>query len=111
SGNDIPSSITLDTLGNVYVCGSGIKELTGVGTNSILVKYDADGNEVWHKEFNGTANGHDKAIKVELDSNNIYLAGFSNETGSNVDYYIMKLTESTNIQNISSSLPSGYFLE
>ncbi len=91
-GYDFPSSICLDTEGNIYVSGrftsiadfdpnEGVFNLTAVGgttqggsVDSYILKLDSDGNFIWANRLGGS--GADSGIAVKLDSGgNAYSTG------------------------------------
>ncbi len=109
-------SISVDTAGNVYVCGyfkntvnfnpDGLFELTSNGIwDSFVLKLDADGNFIWAKSFGGTDS--DVGLFIQCDQlDNIYISGNFRETvdfdpeigehweisNGESDAYILKLT-------------------
>lgn len=87
SGYSIPSSITADRDGNVYVTGS-----SNEGTMDYLtVKYLSDGNIEWAERYNGPDSFSDGASSVLLDElGNIYVCGSSQSATSTNDYLIIK---------------------
>ncbi|MEI8204543.1 MAG: SBBP repeat-containing protein [Bacteroidota bacterium] len=82
TGDDHASSIAADNGGNIYVTGyfSGIAyfgkiELKNIHSDDIfLVKYDANGNEIWAKQTGGKGKEHASALKLD-DKDNIYVTG------------------------------------
>ncbi len=94
-GYDLPNqyydhTITTDPLGNVYVVGytnstvgiasGGFQDIYGGGAfDAYLVKYDANGNQIWATYYGGS--GDDQGYAVSTDNNgNVYLAGFTSST-------------------------------
>jgi len=49
--NDSGNALKADKLGNVYVCGSEV-DLSS-GSNSILIKYNSAGTQLWTKRYSG----------------------------------------------------------
>lgn len=77
-GNDYdqPSALAVDASGNVYVTGTSID--SNINRDYATVKYDAAGNELWVKRYNGTINGYDAAYSLAVDaSGNVYVTGSS----------------------------------
>jgi uncharacterized delta-60 repeat protein len=71
-----PSALAVDSSGNVYVTGWA---QNSEGTNDFAtVKYDANGNELWVKKYNG---GFGLDIAVD-SSGNVYVQGTSGISGT-----------------------------
>jgi len=86
-------SVALDKDGNVYICGYVLNG-TNMTYDYILIKYDKDGNLLWHKVYDSSYN--DNAIGVAVDSsNNIYVTG-QTYNGSNYDYLTIKYDSNGN---------------
>jgi uncharacterized delta-60 repeat protein len=88
---DQANSLALDASGNVVVVGESDSDVSNITNDDFLVvKYDANGNQLWTKRFNDAGNTTDRAEKVVIDaSNNIYVAGRSNN-GTDDDYCVIK---------------------
>ena len=89
SSIDYANHIVVDTDGNSYITGwsGGANNLHDMTT----IKYDPDGNELWVKRYNGSADDNDYAYWLALDgSGNVYVAGQSVETGSDNDITTIK---------------------
>ena len=88
SSDDYAYSVTSDPTGNVYVAGSFQSAIINFGATSLtnaiangsnpdvfLVKYDANGNDLWAKRAGGVR--AEEAISVTADaSGNIYIVGW-----------------------------------
>ena len=86
---DIATSMAVDAAGNVYVTGYS----PGSPSNNdfATVKYDAGGNELWVKRYNGSGNGYDVAVALALDKfSNIYITGTSYNNFGDPDYATIK---------------------
>ena len=90
SGNSVDKAYALavDSSGNVYVTGqSG----SGAGADYATIKYDASGDQLWVKRYNGVGNAMDKAYALGLDAKeNVYVTGFSFGNGTDKDYVTIK---------------------
>ncbi|MEO8514318.1 MAG: SBBP repeat-containing protein [Ignavibacteria bacterium] len=88
-GNDDAQWMITDDSGNIYVTGSS-RSVTGFDDYA-TVKYNSEGQLQWDARYNGTANNSDKALKVVVDiSRNVYVTGWSNGSGSLLDYTTIK---------------------
>lgn len=87
--DDEGKSITLDTSGNVYVCGNSIGN--GSSDDYITIKYDTLGNVIWSARYN-YVNEADVAtsISVNAANGNVFVTGYSdgNSTASVTNYDI-----------------------
>ena len=89
NGYDVPTAIAADSSGGIYVAGF----TKGISTSYdfLLIKFNSQGDTVWSRRYNGTANGDDRAVKVAVDKNNfVILAGNANETGQGVNIVLIK---------------------
>ncbi|MBK8553188.1 MAG: SBBP repeat-containing protein [Ignavibacteria bacterium] len=83
------SAIALDQSGNVYVAGA----INGLTSNSDLAafKYNSSGVLQWARSLGGTGNSIDGAFSIAVDgSGNVYITGFSYNTGTLNDYTTIK---------------------
>jgi len=88
-GSDAPTDMTVDGTGNIYVTGQS----TGSGTNYdyATIKYDAAGNELWVRRYDGPsttlANDSDVAAALTVDANgNVFVTGNSSGDFATVKY-------------------------
>ena len=86
-------SVSVDSSGNVYVCGSS----DASGTNDFIVaKYDTSGAIQWQRRLGGAAS--EAGLSVSVDSSgNVYVCGRSSASGTN-DFIIAKYDTSGAIQ-------------
>ncbi len=73
---DGTSDMVLDNLGNVIITGSS----RGAGSQQdiVTIKYDQNGNRLWVKRYNGTANASDVPLSITVDMQaNVIVTGKS----------------------------------
>ncbi len=88
-GEDDAQWMTTDNAGNIYLTGSS-RSITGFD-DFATVKYNSNGVMQWDARYNGPGNNTDKALKVTVDSaGNVYVTGYSNGSGSLLDYATVK---------------------
>ena len=88
-GHDYLKAIATDNDGNIYVTGSSYK-ITGT-FDIITVKYDANGDTIWTRRYNGAGNGDDVVNDMLVDSlGNIFLCGSSFVSGNGIDCLTLK---------------------
>lgn len=94
NGEDIASSLRIDSQGNVYVSGWSMG--AGFGFDCVSIKYNALGFMQWYAAYNGTGNSNDYANAMILDSQgSFYIAGRANNSGSGDDYVLLKYGKSS----------------
>lgn len=89
NNEDHANSMVIDASGNVYVTGAS----TGNGTSQdyATIKYNSSGVQQWVARYNGPGNNTDGAIEIVIDgSNNIYVTGGSQGSGTSSDYATIK---------------------
>ncbi|MHA1438451.1 MAG: hypothetical protein ACTSPD_12825 [Promethearchaeota archaeon] len=85
--------ITYDDSGYIYQSGRTLS--WGTNKQSLIIKYDLDGNIIWNKSWGGT--NYYYADKVWLDSNkNVYFSTFYNTGGFIYDNVIVKMDPNGN---------------
>jgi len=83
---DIPRSIVVDYLGNVYVTG----ESRYISTDFLTIKYNSQGVKLWEKRF--ATPGQDIAYSIAIDEDrNVFVTGASVSNGKN-DCVTLKYT-------------------
>jgi len=86
---DIGYGIAVDASGNVYV--TGYETVAGEGENIWLRKYDSNGNEVWTRTYNGTADSWDRGYGIAVDaSGNVYVTGCEYVTDEGPNIWLRK---------------------
>ena len=89
SDRDEANAITVDDFPHIYV--TGFSTSTRKDMDYTTIKYDAEGNEVWSRIYNGPANANDDAYGIVVDwEGNIYVVGFSWGIGTQYDYVTTK---------------------
>ena len=91
AGNSIDEAraIAVDANGNVYVTGASY--FAANNDDYVTIKYDATGNQVWLKNYNGPGNATDEAWDIALDNNgNVFVTGGSAGSGTGEDYATLK---------------------
>ena len=86
---DSAKSVAVDGTGAVYVAGHSYSDSTF--HDYTTVKYDAKGNELWVKVYNGPGNSSDYAKGLVLDGfGNVVITGESEGSGTGTDYATVK---------------------
>lgn len=79
--SDHPYCLAVDDSGNVYVGGSGT-HIPGIW-DYLVVKYNPDGDTVWVRTYNGSADDEDYGTAMAIDgSGNMYITGRSHQSGT-----------------------------
>jgi len=91
---DIPSSISADADGNIFVTGLSIDTLGGqLNADYATIKYSSIGIEQWIRKYNGPADSSDYAYSIATDSiGSIYITGRSIGDGTGADYATISYT-------------------
>ncbi|CAN5393724.1 hypothetical protein BH09BAC5_BH09BAC5_22920 [soil metagenome] len=97
NGDDVPSAITIDAIGNVFVTGTSL----GVGlfnTDYATIKYNNSGVQQWVKRYN-FAGLPEVATDIALDNvGNVIVCGASASSILNSDFTIVKYNKITGVQ-------------
>ena len=94
---DIPSRMTTDHEGNVYIVGRSVGDSSG--TDMLTLKYSRRGERLLTLRYNGVANSWDEADAVVVDdSDNIYVGGFSYVTSNSSEGVILKYSTTGSLQ-------------
>ncbi|MEO0118908.1 MAG: SBBP repeat-containing protein [candidate division WOR-3 bacterium] len=93
---DKVTALFVDNQGNVYVTGGSYG--SGTSYDYATLKYDASGNLLWARRYNGPGNGEDYAYALFVDNDgNVYVTGHSKGSGTNFDYATLKYDASGNL--------------
>ena len=88
SRNDYAASITTDTAGNVYMAGKTYGSFAGSsnrgGYDLFVSKFDAQGIELWTRQFGGTGDDLPRSIATD-SSGNAYLTGVLSQPGASLE--------------------------
>jgi len=87
---DVPSDITVDMNGNIYVTGLSRSGSTAGTEDIATVKYNANGVQQWVNRYNGSGNGLDVGNSIYYSSGYVYVAGTTYRSGTNSDYIVIK---------------------
>jgi uncharacterized delta-60 repeat protein len=82
-------SVAVDASGNVYAGGWSYGGASGY--DYAAIKYNSTGTQQWASRYNGTGNAGDLGTAMTIDAaGNIYIAGYSDGSGTNSDYSTVK---------------------
>jgi hypothetical protein len=111
-----PVKLAVSPAGNVYVAITKVDQIpnpapgSGPGTtvNTIAVKYDTSGKQVWTKEAPPTPDQYNSAVSVRLDAGeNVYVLVFSLSNSQVHDSFIAKYDSNGNLLNTYGSSQLG----
>ncbi|MEO8210093.1 MAG: SBBP repeat-containing protein [bacterium] len=95
NGSDGASSVLVDNSGNVYVTGNS--SVSGSGQDIVTIKYNAVGDQLWLKIYNGSDNGSDIANAMAIDAaGNVYVTGSAGNFS--LDYVTIKYNSAGVVQ-------------
>ncbi len=99
NGDDYATALATDKDGNVYLAGyttgALFAETNKGNSDAFIVKYDKDGNKLWHKWLGSNKSDYARALATDKDGN-VYLAGdtygalFSETNKGRLDAFIAK---------------------
>ncbi len=86
---DFAQAMIVDGSGNVYVTGDSWDNEAGF--DCATIKYYPDGSAAWVARYNGSGNGCDYAVAIEVDGyGNVYVTGQSRGSETDFDYVTVK---------------------
>lgn len=118
NGFDEAYALIIDNSNNIYVTGGS--DVTSQGSNFVTIKYNSAGAQQWASSYNGPGNSIDAATQIALDaSQNIYVAGHSYGSGTDLDFATVKYNSAGAQQWVSRfngalnffDVPEGMFID
>jgi hypothetical protein len=100
NSDDRPSSLDIDTLGNVYVGGY---ETGSNGRDFTVIKYNNSGTQQWAALYDGASHGDDEAKAVVAGKDGLVYATGSVDTLGQKDYHTRLLKASDGTTEWSAS--------
>ncbi|MBZ0206239.1 MAG: S8 family serine peptidase [Flavobacteriales bacterium] len=95
-GPDYGAAVATDNYGNAFIAAA-TTSVNGM-QDIVVLKYDEEGDLVWHSTWDGVSNLIDAPTSIKLDpAGNIYVAGITYSTFNNVDYVLLKFDASGNL--------------
>lgn len=111
---DIPYSMTVDGLGNVYVAGMSVYDTipNNNRSNIVTIKYDASGIQQWAAVYDGpghTDSSGDIPTAIAVDNQgNVYVTGWSMGYSSGFDWATIKYNSSGVQQWVQRYVAASY---
>ena len=110
-----PVKLAVSPAGNVYVATTKVIQVPSGGVasptstiNTVTIKYDTSGKQVWTKEAPPTPNQYNSAVSVRLDAaENVYVLVFSLFNSQVHDSFIVKYDSNGNFLNTYGSSQLG----
>jgi hypothetical protein len=86
------TTLDIDDQGNVYITGGTWKFMQGIPSDYLTIKYNANGDTVWTRRYNGPGNDDDAPEEIVYDGRgNVYIAGDSwGGSGTRTDFCTVK---------------------
>ncbi|MEO0092486.1 MAG: SBBP repeat-containing protein, partial [candidate division WOR-3 bacterium] len=110
-GDDVPSAITIDANGNIYVTGR--TESANNQVDVVTIKYYPNGETAWVRRYNGLGNDFDRANAIVVDNNgNVYVTGTTYTSATNsYGWLTIKYDSNGNliwVKTFSSGIPDSW---
>jgi hypothetical protein len=105
---DVPHSIAIDGMGNIYVTGGS----AGIGLDDYAtVKYNSSGSELWAIRYNGPGNANDYTNGIAVDNiGNVFVTGKSYGMGTDYDAATIKYSQLVGVNPVGSEIPQTFNL-
>lgn len=95
AGNDeVPTGITVNNDAEVLVTGY-TREAISSNYDFLTAKYSSNGDLLWSKTFNNTANLNERPVGLSSSTGAAYVAGWTETSSNNYDYYAIKYDSGT----------------
>lgn len=92
-GNSIFHTSSIVVGGHLHVTGNTIN--SNGDTDVMTIKYDTNGDTLWMSTFNGSANGDDYGVELQVDaSGNVYVASAVKNVSTGYDFCVLKYNSS-----------------
>ncbi len=89
NSDDRANSLALDKNGNLYV--SGVSTESGTLQDFLTIRYNAGGDTLWIRSYNGPGNDFDQSNALAVDdSGNVYVTGVSYRSATDNDFLTIK---------------------
>lgn len=111
--DEVPSCITTDSSGNIYVAGHCSNNIAGTDRDFATLKYNTAGVQQWRMRYDGPVHKNDVVNGLAVDNHgNVFVTGSSvGLTGTYSEYTTIKYSQLvTGINIISNSVPSNFSL-
>jgi hypothetical protein len=105
---DQPAEMVIDGKANIYIVGSSLSDATN--GDLLMIKYDYNGIQKWLQKYSYKG-GQCSGFSIALDYNsNILVEGAIDTAAENNSLVTLKYSQSTEVQQISTSLPNKFHL-